>query len=186
MMAVVVLQIVQKPFVAAQSGGIDYSNQKPLPVCIPEGQRCYKLTSTELINRFDNCCNATNGKPLSCKGGSIWWSTCQQVTGDFPPSDPKGPDHGLISVSAAYTGNENCTGIMNLGPSLSKSTCFTGEFPLLRAPPNWPNPVGREHEIGFLVGGNYTAPIAAEIEGNIVILGDFKVVGYAGTNSLGM
>lgn len=178
--AVMMMALLATQLVAAQDPApLDYSSYKP-PVCIAAGDRCYYrlLPPDELTNRFDACCNG-----MSCVG-SKWWATCQQVSTNLPPLDPKGPDYGLITVSAAYTGNENCPDQMNLGPLLSKSTCYLNPFPLLQSPPNLDSPAGREYEVGFLVGGNYFAPLAAEIEGNIVILGDFKV-GSRGTNSLG-
>ena len=71
---------------------------------------------------------------------------------------------------------------IGLGPLLRKSS-YTNEFPLLGTT-NPHIPAGHASQIGFLVGGNYNAPLAAEIEGNIVVLGDFKI-GSKGTNSLG-
>ena len=72
----------------------------------------------------------------------------------------------------------------NLGSALSSSSGYTDPFPLLGDPTDIYNPQGREDEIGFLVGGNYYAPVSSEIEGNIVVLGDF-IIGDFGINSLG-
>jgi len=70
-----------------------------------------------------------------------------------------------------------------LGPELSASD-YQGEFALLVTPKNINNPLGRESQVSLLVGGNYDGPLAAEIEGRIVVLGDFKI-GEKGLNSLG-
>ena len=92
-------------------------------------------------------------------------------------------DGELVELSRAGNGYEDCLEAANLGPSLSKSRGFHYPFPLLGSR-DLNSPHGRESEIGFLVGGNYFAPVAGEIEGNIVVLGDFKI-GSLGTNSLG-
>jgi len=124
---------------------------------------------------------------MTCKG-DIWNSKCVNLPNGNSPNnllpkfDPKGPDCALVNVNASGTVNDSCPSVANLGPLLSKSS-YTGEFRLL-GPTNLSSPVGRESQIGFLVGGSYNAPLAAEIEGNIVVLGDFKI-GQYGTNSLG-
>ena len=74
-------------------------------------------------------------------------------------------------------------GTDNLGPQLSASD-FQGEFGTLAATNNISAPLGRESQLSLLIGGNYNGPLAAEIEGNIVVLGDFKI-GNRGVNSLG-
>jgi hypothetical protein len=90
---------------------------------------------------------------------------------------------GFVELSQAGNGHEACLEAANLGPSLSKSRGFHYPFPLLGST-DLSSPRGRESEIGFLVGGSYFAPVAEGIEGNIVVLGDFKI-GSLGTNSLG-
>jgi hypothetical protein len=169
---------------------VDRSAFKP-PVCIAQGQRCYRTNSNETENRFNNCCTDSNGSvSMTCSGG-IWNSVCTRCSGNncsnkLPRFDPKGvqgQDWGIVEVSKAGSSQDSCTAAANLGPSLSKSTGYNNTFPLLGST-NINNPVGRESQVGFLVGGNYFAPLAAEIEGNIVVLGDFKI-GPLGTNSLG-
>jgi hypothetical protein len=173
--------------VAAQSGGIDQSQWKP-PACIPLNQRCYRTIDAETNNRFSTCCTGSNGQVTMTCQGDIWNSKCVNLPNGnspnnlWPKFDPKGPDAALVNVNQAGTTNDSCPSVANLGPLLSKSS-YTSEFPLLGST-NLDSPRGRESQIGFLVGGNYNAPKAAEIEGNIVVLGDFKI-GIAGTNSLG-
>jgi len=70
-----------------------------------------------------------------------------------------------------------------LGLELSASD-YRGEFGLPVTPNNINNPLGRESQVSLLVGGNYDGPLASEIEGRIVCLGDFKI-GEKGLNSLG-
>jgi choice-of-anchor A domain-containing protein len=73
--------------------------------------------------------------------------------------------------------------MMNLGPLLSASTDFDGEFPLLGEYQDLKNPFGRDDSIGFFVKGNYISEQASEIEGKIVVLGNFTVEPN-GVNSL--
>ena len=69
----------------------------------------------------------------------------------------------------------------NLGSSLSEATGYSQEYPSLGG---YSTPAGYDDTIAFLVGGNYNAPVAAEIEGRAVVLGDFTI-GSQGTNSIG-
>jgi hypothetical protein len=87
-----------------------------------------------------------------------------------PPSVPS-PD------SSCAAGNDN------LGSQLSDSD-YQRVFPLLADIIDIMNPNGRESQISLLVGGTYSGPLAAEIEGRIVVLGDF-LIGARGVNSLG-
>jgi len=158
------------------------------PVCLAEGQVCYRTTDGETENRFNSCCKEPNGVvSMVCRGGP-WDAVCTRVPGNdasnrLPQFDPKGSDWGLTDTSRTGSTRDSCPNAANLGPLLSKSTGFTETFPLLL--PTDAIARGRESEIAFLVGGNYVAPFAAEIEGKIVVLGDFKI-GALGTNSLGM
>lgn len=74
-------------------------------------------------------------------------------------------------------------GFDNLGPQLSASD-FKGDFATLAESIDYLSPNGRESQVSLLVGGSYNGPLAAEIEGRIVVLGDFKI-GRNGVNSLG-
>ena len=71
----------------------------------------------------------------------------------------------------------------DLGPELSASD-YTGTFPRLVDAIDVMNPKGRESQVSLLVGGTYDGPLAAEIEGRIVVLGDFWI-GENGVSSLG-
>ena len=165
------------------------------PVCITEGQRCYRTTDSEQQNKYSNCCTSnggTNGTVvMACQGG-IWSAVCTRCPANncatrLPLYDPKGVqgvDWNVVTVPTAGSPNDDCTAVANLGPKNSASTGYSLPFPQLGVITNILNPAGRESEISLLVGGNYRAPLAAEIEGNIVVLGDF-IIGQDGTNSLG-
>ena len=165
------------------------------PVCITEGQRCYRTTDSEQQNKYSNCCTSnggTNGTVvMACQGG-IWSAVCTRCPANncatrLPLYDPKGVqgvDWNVVTVPTAGSPNDDCTAVANLGPKNSASTGYSLPFPQLGVITNILNPAGRESEISLLVGGNYRAPLAAEIEGNIVVLGDF-IIGKDGTNSLG-
>ena len=71
----------------------------------------------------------------------------------------------------------------NLGSELSASD-YRGDFQTLATLKDVFHPVGRESQISLLVGGTYDGPLAAEIEGRIVVLGDF-LIGDNGVSSLG-
>lgn len=72
---------------------------------------------------------------------------------------------------------------VNLGPASSESLGYLPTFPLPRLT-DFTVAIGRESQVGFLVGGNYTSTIGLEIEGRIVGLGDFRI-GPSGINHLG-
>jgi len=157
------------------------------PVCIAELQQCYRTMTGETENRFNTCCKDPDGsETMTCEGGP-WNAFCiRRTVGEtltkLPKFDPKGNDWGLIDVAQAGSPNDSCPDAMNLGPLLSKSTGFNNTFPLLSFVDL--KAKGRESEIALLVGGNYFSALAADIEGNIVVLGDF-IVGASGVNSLG-
>jgi hypothetical protein len=97
-----------------------------------------------------------------------------------------GSDHASTASPVSipsYTCAEEGQG--NLGTTASASD-YTGVFPLLADTINVSilNPTGRESQVSLLVGGTYQGPLAAEIEGRIVVLGDF-LIGERGVNSLG-
>jgi hypothetical protein len=84
----------------------------------------------------------------------------------------------------APTPPDSCpAGNDNLGSELSASD-YQQVFPILANIINVMNPNGRESQISLLVGGTYDGPLAAEIEGRIVVLGDF-LIGARGVSSLG-
>lgn len=119
---------------------------------------------------------------MTCNGGPSN-AICENISSNLPTFDPKGPECATVNVTQAGSGYESCPQAMNLGQSLSKSTGYSAPFPLLGST-DINNPRGRESEVGFLVGGDYYAPLAAEIEGNIVVLGDF-INGAKGLQALG-
>ena len=183
--AIIVMMLTVATHYVAANTGVDLSQWKP-PVCLAQGQQCYRTVTGESQNRFSTCCTENGQVTMACQG-TLWWSTCVRAPNGntanlLPRFNPKGPDCALVSVNQAGTPNDSCPSVANLGPLLSKSS-YAGEFPLLGST-NLTSPTGRESQIGFLVGGSYNAPLAAEIEGNIVVLGDFKI-GQNGTNSLG-
>ena len=157
--------------------------------CRSAGDRCWQVSQVEGTNQFSDCCqDVTNGNQVLSCVGNAFYATCQWTTDDPSQSDPKGEkgvDWGVYDLPSAGTNYDSCPAVANLGPLFSKSTGFTSEpFPLLSTPSFLDEAYGRESEIGFFVGGNYYAEQAAEIEGNIVVLGDFEI-GPDGTNSIG-
>jgi len=173
--------------------GTSFQSYYP-PVCRPQGERCYRTTNSETQNRFNDCCtmSGTGAIYMSCDGGP-WSSVCtvcpnNDCSNRLPTFDPKGVksvDHSVVTVgnTGGSSLKNNCTAIKNLGPETSSSTGYAIPFPPMGQNDIF-QPAGRETEIALLVGGNYIAPRAAEIEGNTVVLGDF-LIGAAGTNSLG-
>ena len=112
--------------------------------------------------------------------GNCNWASVTQCISSCP-----GSNGIVVSPTPPPIAPPSCpVGTDNLGPQLSASD-FTGEFGLLGVTNNLLSPVGRESQLSLLVGGNYDGPLAAEIEGRIVVLGDFKI-GQNGVNSLGM
>ena len=74
-----------------------------------------------------------------------------------------------------------CDEAQNLGNGISEGKGYLQEYPTLGSVSS---PKGYDDTIAFLVGGSYSAPNAAEIEGKAVVLGDF-IIGSQGTNSIG-
>ena len=74
-------------------------------------------------------------------------------------------------------------GVDNLGPLLSASD-YEGAFRVLGSTTDLFSPPGRESQISLLVGGNYNGLMGEEIEGRIVVLGDF-IIGPDGVDSIG-
>jgi len=129
------------------------------------GYRCYQGKARSMVT-----CGEKDGvkwifeeKSGTCK--SSYGCACVSSCGGMPPP--------LTCPS----------GTENMGPMLSASD-YPLEFGLLGASMDIINPPGRESKIGLLIGGNYDSPLTAEIEENIVVLGDFKI-GSLGVNSLG-
>lgn len=75
-----------------------------------------------------------------------------------------------------------CSSVNNLGQGFSAAIGFNGTFP--KTSSTGLSRRGTDDAVSFLVGGNYYAPDAAEIEGKAVVLGNF-VIGAKGTNSIG-
>ena len=111
--------------------------------------------------------------------GNCNWASVTQCVSSCP-----GSNGIVVSPTPPPIAPPSCpVGTDNLGPLLSASD-YTGEFGLLGVTTDLLTPVGRESQLSLLVGGNYDGPLAAEIEGRIVVLGDFKI-GQHGVNSLG-
>jgi len=102
------------------------------------------------------------------------------------PQDPRVSVSMFVPTGCAGTETDACPEAMNLGPELSASTEYDDDFPTLSEFVNdhGANTVGRDDAISFLVGGNYISKKAAEIEGMIVVLGDFVIEPNSGLNSL--
>jgi hypothetical protein len=108
------------------------------------------------------------------------------------PSASQGPQPGpapqptpVPAAGAPWedtTPDSYCPEVNNLGEGYSAAIGFQGTFP--KTHQTNLTAKGSDDAISFLVGGNYVAPAAAEIEGKAVVLGDF-IIGTNGTNSIG-
>jgi hypothetical protein len=99
------------------------------------------------------------------------------------PPNPLGDVIAYTPLEGAGSEHDSCPEAMNLGPMLSASTDYQEDFPTLGDSVNLANPIGRDDSVAFFVKGTYTSVVAAEIEGKIVVLGDF-IVEKDGVNSL--
>lgn len=110
-----------------------------------------------------------------------WPSSAATCKSSCPSSIPIAPTY---PPSASPMSAPMCpVGPDNLGPMLSASD-YSGYFSTLNEPFNYLDPLGRESQVALLIGGNYDGPLAAEIEGRIVVLGDFNI-GHHGVSSIG-
>lgn len=120
---------------------------------------CPKVGDIQLV--FDESTSSCNW-PESM--GPCCQSSCPSARS--PPPSPTCP-----------TGNDN------LGQALSASD-FQGDLSTLHKGFDYLHPLGRESQVAVLVGGSYDGPLASEIEGKVVVLGDFHI-GHHGVSSLG-
>ena len=103
---------------------------------------------------------------------------------DAPTVVPVAPTKSPVATTPPPFAPRSCPSTFSdLGPQLSASD-YTGTFPRLVDAIDVMNPKGRESQVSLLVGGTYDGPLAAEIEGRIVVLGDFWI-GENGVSSLG-
>jgi hypothetical protein len=75
-----------------------------------------------------------------------------------------------------------CNEVNNLGPGFSGPLNYTGEYPLCA--PTGLVPRGTDDSISVFIGGTYNSVLAAEIEGKVIVLGDF-LVEADGVNTIG-
>jgi hypothetical protein len=166
------------PFAAGKEDSTPFIHRK-LETCTVKGQRCYQITKEESVNPYSECCEGNY-----CKGG-IWGATCQVIPDGYtmPFPNPRGGENfTYVPLSGTETDYDSCSEAKNFGPMLSESTDYQLDFPILAATVNLANP-GRDDSIGFFVKGDYISEQAAEVEGKIVVLGDF-VIERNGANSL--
>lgn len=143
--------------------------------CIAPGANCFQTTLYELDNPYGGCCEG-----YRCLAeNNPWWATCVEILEGyaFPFPDPLGPIDYI-----PLTEYDTCPAGTNLGPLLSASTGYQQDFPTLDYR-DLENPIGRDDVISFFVKGTYTSELASEIEGKIVVLGDF-IVKPGGVNTL--
>ena len=116
-----------------------------------------------------NCVTYASSAAVTCK------SSC--------PGEVAADIQLRLSSSPVLTANDTCPyGNDNLGTELSASD-FPDVFPVF-ANTAILQPNGREAQVSMLVGGSYIGSVAAEIEGRIVVLGDF-LIGARGAEYLG-
>jgi hypothetical protein len=152
-----------------------------LDTCVADWVRCYKITREELTNPFSECCE---GSYCTGAGPEAWWAQCKPIPGGYiMPPNPRGDNFTYIPLDGAGSEYDSCPEAKNFGPMLSDSTDYQEDFPTLAGTVDLENPIGRDDSIAFFVKGTYTSLNAAEIEGKIVVLGDF-IVEKQGVNSL--
>ena len=143
--------------------------------CGTQNTRCYLTSRYNNVNPWEESCCAN----YQCQGG-IWWATCQPKNDSQKPPNPKAINY--VPLSQAGTAHDSCPEAMNLGPELSASTNFEGDFPkLYHVPGNAPR--GRDNALSVFVGGDYTIKQASEVEGRTYIGGDLKFVAGWGADN---
>ena len=145
--------------------------------CKASGETCYKVTPDQLSNPYSECCDG-----LMCSTNSIWTApTCKSIPSNFDYfPDPRGTVDEYVRRTCSGTEHDNCPEALDFGASLSAADVFQGDFPSVQT---LANPAGIDNSIAFFVTGDFTSQSGAEIEGKIVVLGDFKVESD-GVNSL--
>jgi hypothetical protein len=176
--AALLLPVASRAEDAQSSTNISFLRKRFLEhdTCIVPGESCFQTTFDELDNPYGGCCE---GYRCLAKEHP-WWAKCVTIPGGyvFPFPDPLGPIDYI-----PFAEYDTCPDGTNLGPLLSASTGYQQDFPTLGLK-KLAHPIGRDDAIGFFVKGTYTSELASEIEGKIVVLGDF-IVKLKGVNTLG-
>ena len=109
---------------------------------------------------------------------------CKPIPDNFDPGFPHTPgdDDDLYIPTGCGKDEERdcCPKNKNLGDKLSDSAFIDGPYPKIKSNAA---ATGYDDSIAFFVKGTYTSEIAAEVEGKIVVLGDF-LIKSGGVNSL--
>ena len=149
--------------------------------CQPAVEVCNLGGGAATCNAISSCVY-TNNKCVP----KVEYSICGGSPPTTPTPAPKTPTPAPQTPTPApktptpAPNSSTCYG--DLGDQVSKAIGYTGVFPVLSGTGGVRR--GTDDAIAFLVGGNYFAPLAAEIEGKAVVLGDF-IIGAQGTNSIG-
>ena len=99
-------------------------------------------------------------------GTSVWTATSSPTNLNWADTNP----------------SSFCKAVNNLGPGFSGPLNYTGEYPL--SSPTGLVPRGFDDSVSLFIGGTYNSVLAAEIEGKVIVLGDF-LVEAEGVNTIG-
>ena len=139
----------------------------------------YGITGVQGIGLSHRVCYAGNtsykndGSCSECKNFKIPpWE--HEITAAPTPV----PTNQLTSTASAW----DCASLSDLGEGFSKATEYSGCYPPITGGPNWNNLPGYDDGVAVFVGGNMNENTAAEVEGNVVVMGDL-VVGSSGPSN---
>ncbi len=150
------------------------------------GQSCvllpqYGINSVQGIGLSHRVCY--DGTTSYKNDGSC--ATCDKFK--IPPWEPETtaaptpvPTNELTSVDAEP--EWDCASLSDLGDGFSKATEYSGCYPPITGGPNWNSLPGYDDGVAVFVGGNMNENTAAEVEGNVVVMGDL-VVGSSGPSN---
>ena len=157
--------------------------------------RCVNTVQLKVVSEPPTCSPSPAGSPTGSQTDSPTGSPRGSPT-DSPIDSPTGSPTVSIQDPTPLCLSTTCE--KNLGKRLSDAFVRPG-FNVSTVPPGSPqcfpsvgecqpgldndNPKGRDDALAFLVGGNFTSIKGAEVEGNMVVLGNI-VVESSGVNSL--
>lgn len=194
---------------SSSSGGVDYTCDKEWETCSGWGgqgsccpgykcngdanfAQCHLDPNRDKSGGCKDMYQACTGLGQCCvgsycdmSGGSNSWMSCRPgqegATPAPTPSSMINNDAASFSLGS-ITGD--CPYSPNLGDGFSGATGqghFVGPWPDVQGVPALGMADGRDDSVSFFVGGNYFGNVGSEIEGKIVVLGNFK---NNGINSL--
>ena len=185
------------PSITSGDAGVDYNCNKEWEAC-SDGSCCPGYICNQELNQpqcyLDPNSNTGEGcnqmyAPCSASGQCCEGNYCDLSEGPgnsicrsgqegatAAPTPSSMINNAAVPFSlASITGT--CPFSPNLGDGFSGATGqghFVGPWPDVQGVPATGQAGGRDDSVAFLVGGNYFGKVGAEVEGKIVVLGDFK------------